>query len=353
MTDNNYEIIKGEGSHNELEVYKQCFINNGSERNIDNLKWLHQQNIACTNIIYYAIENEHTSVAAIYTALPVISTVKNLSVKALQSIDTLTDKSHRGKGLFILLAEKLYKDATDNGFAYVYGFPNENSAHGFFKKLGWVSFGEAPFLIKPLRIKYLIKKIFNLKYTGREVLPPSDSSFFINKTLVIKPIEEFKEDYESIWEVVAGEIKVGVKRTSTYMNWRFVNKPGEVYYKYGIYNNERLEAIIVFTLKNKHDGFVAYIMEFIHQPDKVENAKKLLSFTTKFLNSQKADVILAWCLPQSFNFNVFKKCGYYTLPVRFRPQKLFWGVKILNLKLSEVVLNKNNWYISYADSDTV
>ena len=150
-----YKIVKGLADNDELDNYRLCFERNGTKRDIKNLQWLHQQNLAKVNTIYYAM-NE-SKVAAIYTAMPVVFNINGEKKIALQSIDTLTDLEHRGKGLFPKLAAKLYDDAVENGFELVYGFPNENSAPGFFKKLKWSSFGEAPFLLKPMKITYFIK----------------------------------------------------------------------------------------------------------------------------------------------------------------------------------------------------
>jgi len=100
-----YKIIKGIADDEELENYRQCFKNNGTERDIKNLKWLHQQNLTNNHTIYYAIHN--STVAAIYTAMPVIFNINRHKAIALQSIDTITDANHRGKGLFPKLATKL------------------------------------------------------------------------------------------------------------------------------------------------------------------------------------------------------------------------------------------------------
>jgi hypothetical protein len=54
-----------------------------------------------------------------------------------QSGDTMTHPKHRGKGLFVKLAEKTYSLARQHGIKFIYGFPNKNSTHGLVKSLGW------------------------------------------------------------------------------------------------------------------------------------------------------------------------------------------------------------------------
>lgn len=351
-----YEIVKGVADDAELERYRECFEKNGTERVLANLKWLHQQNLSNTNTIYYAMQQNE--VAAIYTALPVVFKINDTKVPALQSIDTITDIDHRGKGLFPKLANKLYTDAAENKFALVYGFPNENSAPGFFKKLQWQPFGEAPFLLKPLNPFYFFKKFFKRKKiqedfssTNHIYISPKEKR--LNKNTVIKSLDQFGETYDEIWNAASENIPVCVDRSAAYMNWRYVTKPAEHYYRYGIFTNGKLEGVIVFAIKTKHGGLIGYIMDLIYYPFNKKIAKQLLQFASQQFRLQKVDTVLAWSLPGSFNFKSFKKSGYFVLPPKLRPQKLFLGVRPFDEANKDLITDAKNWYISYSDSDTV
>src|SRR5699024_1108381 len=76
-----------------------------------------------------------------------------------QSLDTLVAPEARGQGLFNKLASQVYDEAKNRDIAFVYGFPNGNSAHGFFNKLGWVNLDPVPFLVLPLRSRYILSKL--------------------------------------------------------------------------------------------------------------------------------------------------------------------------------------------------
>lgn len=356
-TGDKYTIIKGIADNKELENYRLCFERNGSPRNIDHLFWLHQKNLVNTHIIYYAMYSGN--IAAIYTAMPVIFKINGEKCKAMQSIDTITDIEHRGKGLFPKLANKLYEDAPANGFELVYGFPNENSAPGFFKKLKWISFGEAPFLLKPLSFQYFIRKLLKKK-GGNEItdklhnysLPAPKSSK--NNTVIIQALDHFDTAYDDLWNNVSKKIPVGVDRSADYMNWRYVNKPGEHYSKCGIFINGKLAGIIVFTIKDKHNGRIGYIMELIYEDSqKGDQGVLLLKYATRIFKKENTNAVLAWCFSHSFNYRSFKRSGYFNLPVKFRPQHLFLGVRSFTESNKHLVEDIKNWYISYSDSDTV
>jgi Acetyltransferase (GNAT) domain len=54
-----------------------------------------------------------------------------------QSVDTMTHPKYRFKGLFVQLANLTYDLAMEEGISFIFGFPNQNSLHGFLVKLKW------------------------------------------------------------------------------------------------------------------------------------------------------------------------------------------------------------------------
>ena len=351
-----YEFLRGTGNDEELERYRKCFSENGSEKSIELLKWFHQGNLPQLQSIYYAIDKSNNQIAAIYTYLPVIMKCMDKTVIAMQSFDTLTDYRHRSKGLFIKLATRLEKEESLKNNELVYGFPNENSVHGFVKKLKFTYFGEVPFLIKPLRISYVLKRLLrqkaedNNKEINYKMEIPLKISLKNNSSIV--SINEFGEDYDLLWEKIAPKIKIGVNRDAKYMNWRYIAKPDENYSRYGFYEEGILKGIVIFTLKNKHNGKIGYLMEILFDPENDHVGSNLLSFCSKALRKNKADLILAWCFSHSFNYSCHRKGGFYNLPEKIRPQKLGIIAKILNSKHGEDIYNIKNWFFSYTDSDT-
>ncbi|MBL0104473.1 MAG: GNAT family N-acetyltransferase [Bacteroidetes bacterium] len=85
--------------------------------------------------IAYDSAGEPAAFYGVY-ACPMIIDGKTLV--AAQSGDTMTHKSHTGKGLFTTLAKMTYALAKEKGVKFIYGFPNYNSYPGFVKKLDWI-----------------------------------------------------------------------------------------------------------------------------------------------------------------------------------------------------------------------
>jgi len=88
------------------------------------------------NIGYTAFDQKGTP-SAYYGVFPMILTAEGEDILVAQSGDTMTAPDHRGKGLFIKLAQRAYQLAWELDVKVVFGFPNENSFPGFKKKLNW------------------------------------------------------------------------------------------------------------------------------------------------------------------------------------------------------------------------
>src|SRR4051812_27939564 len=107
----------------DLSLFKECFEANGDPREPARLRWQYVENPTGRVLVDLALdESVDPHVAAIYATLPVHFIVNGKRATAMQSLDTLTDKRHRGKGLFVDLASRLFARAADSKISFVYGF---------------------------------------------------------------------------------------------------------------------------------------------------------------------------------------------------------------------------------------
>lgn len=334
-----------------LLFYKECFDTNESEKNIDVLNWQFFKN-GIKNFVDIEFDTEKNKTAAIYATFSVNFKINNHLHIGSQSLDTITDIDYRGKGLFIKLAKDVYQKAADDGVALVYGFPNGNSIHGFKSKLEWEVLDPVPFMIKPIKTSYFSNKISVFKW-----LPNFNVSFSKYSKSNKFRIEEdfsFPEMVTPLWESFSNKIGVAVQRDKKYLDWRYIQKPFENYKIAHCYSeNNTYLGYIVYVIKEKHGGKIAYIMELVFDLKSQKAGRKLLQYAINQIKKENADCILSWCMDHSPNYNVFKKEFFFKLPEKFRPIELHFGARAFNKELATTINNRNNWYLSYSDSDTV
>ena len=104
------------------------------------IKWQYAENPDGEIVGFNAFSGE--SLAAHYVTQPMQALIGGQKKKGLLSLNTATHPGHQGKGLFVKLADRTYQYAADNGYDFVIGVANQNSVHGFTKKLGFQLVGQ-------------------------------------------------------------------------------------------------------------------------------------------------------------------------------------------------------------------
>lgn len=277
-----------------------------------------------------------TAVAA-YSAFPVPFRAGGREGSAIQSFDTLTLPSHRGRGLFVRLASMAYDLAAESGELAVFGFPNDQSVHGFSSRLCWQVFGQVPFLARPIGTRYLRRRAGLRRRVpcSGEPVNPADACQLIRS------------------RIPDGESKgrsVGVQPTDEYLRWRLA-RPGASYRAH-VHDGSGGRAVAVVEAAHKHGAALAYLMWVGGSADDsaVRGAVRAAMAGAKH---QGLDLCLAWSLPGDPLRPVLRKAGFLPLPDRVRPIELNFGVRVFDSSLTDVLSDVRNWRISYLDSDTV
>ncbi len=341
------EIRSMTASKLDLELFSACFARNGSPRAMASLEWQYLANPTGRVFVDFAATQD--GLAAIYATLPVFVRIGGQVRLALQSLDTMTDEAFRGRGLFVKLAKRTFARAESDGAAFIYGFPNGNSAHGFFERLEWEKLDPLPFLIRPLRTRYVLKRLgFD---RAAAFLPNVKLHLGGRGRKYMTTIRRFDERYDALWTAFAQRVGVAVERDARYLNWRLIDKPGTHYVNRASMRGDVVRAWSSHSVVDKHDGRIGYVMEALCADGEGRALRSLLSAALRDMTDEGADVALAWCLPQSPNYKSYLAMGFIPFPERYRPIELHGGVRVFDSAAMNA-RDRSSWYLSYLDSDT-
>lgn len=341
----------------DLALLRSAFERNasGRVRSEAAFRWQYLEQPAGKLFVDFALAPEGERLAAVYASLAGTLRIRGERRLALQSLDTLTDADFRGRGLFVKLAKKTYARAASEGAALVYGFPNGSSAHGFFKKLGWVPLDPIPYLIRPIRMAYVAERL-KLPAALRAAVPnvPLVLSTGRRRRNVIE-LREADPRLTGLWDRFASNagVEVAVERDAPYLKWRLFDKPDEPYVVLATERGGELSAMIAFVVKDKHGGRVGYVLELMNEPGAEADARHLLGCAVRAMADDGADSILAWCLPHTPTFPTYLRHAFLPFPERLRPIELHAGVCAFDKEIEALVSRREAWYLSYLDSDTV
>lgn len=332
------------------------FAANGNKKALEHLRWQYVANRGRGAYSAFAVSSSGED-AAVYSLFKVPAKMNGKDVLACQSLDTLTDKKYRGKGLFSLLAKDVNRRCDEDGIAFIYGFPNDKSGPGFFKHLQWRELGYPPFLIHVNNIGYLAKAAGAPMFRLPTVIPSVSvrTANFIRARIGGYHVREgtgflSRNQYDDLWHSFSSDIQNTVLRDSDYLRWRYLDRPGADYQFVSIYSEDVLCAVVVFVLRQKHGGKIGYVMDVIYRPDQVRAGKLAVGKAIEALSAQKADVVLAWSSSASKTRKTYRSNWFFPLPRRMQPIKLFVGARIGPGADGGM---EDEMFLSYADSDTV
>lgn len=274
-------------------------------------------------------------------------TAKGQPIRGYQAVDVMVDPAYRGRGIFAGLARASLEHAEQQGAAMLWGFPNDNAAHGWFNRFGWVRFGTAPFLIRPMRTGYFLRRLS--PHLGKLDVPLASG-----QSSPVEAIQRFGPEFDELWEQISPSLGCAVERGCEYLNWRLLDRPGQAYRN--VVQRDRggkLEAFVSSCVLDKHDGRILYIMEALGRRGDEKALSKLLRSEVARSAAKGADVALAWCPRGAWNRRALRQAGFLPFPDWLRPVRIHFGARLFSEDLPADVKDGSGWFLSYADSDTV
>ncbi|MBN2863678.1 MAG: GNAT family N-acetyltransferase [Bacteroidales bacterium] len=101
----------------------------------DYLRWQYVSNPA-GNVLGYSAYSKGKIVGH-FSTLPVRYLVKGVKCEGLLALNLVTHPDHRGKGIFLAMCERTFRDAYEMGYQFIAGVANQNSTHGLVNRLGF------------------------------------------------------------------------------------------------------------------------------------------------------------------------------------------------------------------------
>ena len=266
-------------------------------------------------------------------------------LQAFHAIDTIVALEARGKGVFGELGRITCEAAADAGAKFVYGFPNAAAASGWFKHNNWINLGRAPFMVNPVRTGLFLEKLI-----GRRLLDIR-LPFIPTSLKEVVVISRFDPGFDDLWKEFSKNLTCAVDRGSAYLNWRLARAPSSPYHTVAVKEGQSIVAFVTSRTAMKHGGHIGYIMEAMCLPGREKTLLALLRWVKRDLARAGVDAIMAMCFPHSPTYRTLRKAGFWTIPDKVVPIEVHFGALPLTPE-GQVAGKRENWYLSYLDSDS-
>lgn len=309
----------------------------------DVLKWRYRSNVGGQALIGQATMDDKT--IGMTPFMRVSLKGQGEALHAYHAIDTIVHPDARGKGVFVNLGQVTCEAARLQGAKIVYGFPNAAAAKGWFKHNGWVNHGRAPFMIAPLRTgifeqRLLQRRLFDFPLPRRR-----------SRLAAVEAVEHFDDSYDELWRSFSHSIGCAVDRNSAYLNWRFNAYPGSPYSTIAVKENGKAIAFVTTRTAMKHGGHLGYVMEAMSLRGREAELVELLRWVRQDMAGRGIDAMMAKCFPHSPNYQAYRSAGFWPIPDSIVPIEIHFGSLSLASE-GEISSRRENWYLSYLDSDS-
>jgi GNAT superfamily N-acetyltransferase len=314
-------------------------------------KWLYEDSPAGKAITYLALDKD--KLAGHYSVVPIFLKFKNRKIKAAVSVDSVTSPDYRRRGIFTILAERVYNQAKKEKVSFVFGFPNENSFDGFIKKLNWAYIGNIPQLILPIQPKKVLKvKLKSALISNLLSIPLSAyvriRLFKKRQLMNLSEIKEFDNTINSFWKKVRTN-KISIYRDKDFLNWRFFSGPIK-YRVFAAKTGKEIKGYAVLREANLEGLHMGIIVDILSLNEEV--TKDLINHSISFFTKKKVELITTIMQKNTPYYPILKKFGFIKIPDFIHPRK--WKLGALKRdEFSAEISELKNWFITFSDFDVV
>ena len=169
-------------------------------------------------------------------------------------------------------------------------------------------------------------------------------------TLSVRSIEHFDERHDRLWADVAPDVRCGVVRDASYLNWKYVSQPGQAFTRLEIAHDHRVVGVAVWMVRPP-DGVYRYSRAFLVDLVAPLHDEALLQQVVKAacraIEGEGVDALLCHHISPELT-RALRGAGFHLRqPERF----LLVDIEGLPADLLDIVLSPAGWLVTHGDSD--
>ena len=303
-----------------------------------------------------------------YAVYPLNMQIGGKPIRGSLSANTMTHGDHRGKGIFMILADETYALCKEQDVALTLGFPNPQSYKGFVKHLAFKDIGELPLWLLPLdpvalseavqvRGISMLKPLLPLGTLAIRGFSKMFSLMWHGNSKNIYERFEFSNSFDRLWEKTRGGYQNAVERSSFYLQWRFCAHPTRKYRIFTFEDANELVGYIVIRTSAIKDIPSGLIVDFNFEPSKRGQAAcaSLVARAVKEFIKEGVALVGALANSDSVAAKGLRRNGFFSCPRSLLPQPFPVIVRTHNCpaELQLDALNISKWYLTMGDYDAV
>jgi acyl carrier protein len=264
-------------------------------------------------------------------------------------VDSMVLPSHRDKAVGTRL---LVQAQEDQPFSLSLGQTAE--VREICRRLGWVQVAPlqtAMYLVNPQRVlrgklptpaRWAAGIGLRAAATVRDVLKGRSA-------VTSREVERFGERHEALWECAAQTLTCAAVRDASYLNWKYVDRPGQSFLKLELLDGDALVGVAIWMFREPDSkyryrrGFLVDVVAPLSNASRLEDIVRAASLAAV----SRADALICLHIGAPLS-RALHACGYQARePERF----LLVDPGGVSELARRILLAEQSWYVTQGDSD--
>jgi hypothetical protein len=166
----------------------------------------------------------------------------------------------------------------------------------------------------------------------------------------IREIDTFDDRHDRLWDAMANDVVCGVVRDASYLNWKYVDQPGQTFLRLELTRGDDVGGVAVLAFREPDSTYPyrrAFLVDLVAPLRNRSVLEQLLYRVSLAAEQRCADSLVSMHTDRRVT-RALKACGFV-----LRSPRRFLLIDPHELPADEVALMSaaDNWYVTQGDSD--
>jgi FkbH-like protein len=166
----------------------------------------------------------------------------------------------------------------------------------------------------------------------------------------VRIVDRFDQRHDRLWESSAGSITCGVVRDASYLNWKYVDQPGQIFVRLETVEDGSVTGVAVLMFREPDHVYRyrrAFLVDLVAPLADEHRLSQLIRAASAAAASRHADALL--CLHIGRRFTQALRAHGFSM--RAPERYLLVDPGGLDRDAAAQVLSADNWFVTHGDSD--
>jgi len=291
------------------------------------------------------IAREGTTLVGQYATMPVKLSLKGREVQASWGMDVMVAPERQRQGL----GEILFR-TWDRNVGASLGLGLSDSSYKLFQKLKWPDVGPVPCLVKPLTRRAFRRPNWPVAINRLVSAITLPVVMIVSRARPVRAevrlIQRFDDSFTNLWDTLAPQFDLAVRRDAAYLNWKFVTAPHVRYSIAVVRRDERNVGYAVYRHLHEPRGRVTLLVDFLTDPEDEAAFRTLLNWVDREARQADSDKIRVFATHAGFR-RLLRRSGYFQVK-----STMEFVVKVNGIDVApRFYENTEGWHVTLGDSD--